>query len=204
MKTTIAFLLIILFSNTSFSFAQNETKVKLNYGVKNKNLQAILKFENIDFETVTFKGNIQGKSYQIIVKEFKNGKNTQIDTLVNGAKSDYFRIKGDSLSFNLLTQNEQGQVIIEIKGNGFYSKKLTYRTSPRNGPAPFALKDFFNKKISKAPTNKIFPLFAIITPTYYKDGSASYCAVAQSGVKPEKLGQKFDIPHYFIIEMKFI
>jgi hypothetical protein len=186
MKISIAFLLIILFSKTSFALAQNETKVNLNYGVKNKNLQTILRFENIDFETVTFNGNIKGKSYQIIVKEFKNGKNTQIDTLVNGAKSDYFRIKKDSLSFKLLTQNEQGQVIIEIRGKGFYSKRLVYQTSPRNGPFPFALKDFFNKKTSHAPTNKIFPLFAIITPTYHKDGSASYCAVARSGVKPKK------------------
>jgi hypothetical protein len=31
--------------------------------------------------------------------------------------------------------------------------------------------------------------------------SASYCEVAQSGMDPEKLFDKFKIPHYYLIEL---
>lgn len=54
------------------------------------------------------------------------------------------------------------------------------------------------------PSENSFPLYGITTPTSYKDGSSSYCAVAQAGVPPEKLAGEFDIPHNFLIQMKFI
>lgn len=53
------------------------------------------------------------------------------------------------------------------------------------------------------PINEEFPILAVITSTMRKDGSSSYCEVAQSEIAPEKLGEKFNIPHYFIISMKF-
>lgn len=49
-----------------------------------------------------------------------------------------------------------------------------------------------------------FPLYGIIIPTLYKDGRSSYYAVAQAGVPLEKLAEEFDIPHFFLIQMKFL
>ncbi|WP_186434988.1 hypothetical protein [Gillisia sp. Hel_I_86] len=39
---------------------------------------------------------------------------------------------------------------------------------------------------------------------YNNGGSSSYCAVAQAGVPLEKLAEEFDIPHYFLIQMRFL
>ena len=65
------------------------------------------------------------------------------------------------------------------------------------------MKDFFGSKLTiELPMTEEIPLFAIITPTLHKDGSASYCEVVQSDIKPEELGKHFNIPHYFLVTMK--
>ncbi|PKP15193.1 MAG: hypothetical protein CVU07_11030, partial [Bacteroidetes bacterium HGW-Bacteroidetes-23] len=68
----------------------------------------------------------------------------------------------------------------------------------------YALKDFFgSNEEMNIELNKKTAVFAIITPTIHKDGSGSYCEVAQSSIKPEKLGEHFKIPHYFLITITF-
>lgn len=182
--------------------AQKEVEMSIEYGVENPDLQAILMFENIGFETFNFFGEINGKYYQINVKEFKNGELINSIILFNGSESEYFKIKNDSLLFNFLSKNSKEGITIQLQGNGFSSKKLTFETSDKYGI--YVLKDFLgSKRTTKIPVNKPFPILCIITPTVYKDGSASYCNVAQANVAPEKLGDEFNIPHYFVVEMQF-
>ena len=65
-------------------------------------------------------------------------------------------------------------------------------------------KDFLgNRPEIKVSTNGSHALFAIITPTIHKDGSASYCEVAQSGIAPKDLGKTFNIQHYYIVKIEF-
>ena len=66
------------------------------------------------------------------------------------------------------------------------------------------MKDFFgSKKELSIDLQKKNAVFAIITPTIHEDGSGSYCEVAQSEIAPEKLGEHFKIPHYFLITITF-
>ena len=68
----------------------------------------------------------------------------------------------------------------------------------------YALKDFFGeKKELTINPNKKNAVFAILTPTIHPDGSGSYCEVAQSDIAPEKLGEHFKIPHYFLVTINF-
>jgi hypothetical protein len=68
----------------------------------------------------------------------------------------------------------------------------------------YALKDFFGSEKEINPElGKKNAIFAIITPTIHKDGSSSYCEVVQSEIAPEKLGEIFKIPHYFLVTIKF-
>lgn len=64
-------------------------------------------------------------------------------------------------------------------------------------------KKFGSKKELNISLDKKNAVFEIITPTIHKDGSGSYCEVAQADEKPEKLGEKFKIPHYFLINITF-
>lgn len=184
------------------TFAQ-KAKLTLKFDTENKEVNQLLNFQNIFIETLTFKdSSLDGKFYQLFIKEFRNGKWVRTDTLFDGTETDYFKIKGDSLTFKFFTQTDNNELKIQLMSTKFRSKKSKYKTFPKN--KEYVLKDFLgSKKELEVPIDKPFYIFAVITPTIHKDGSGSYCEVAQSGLDPETFGTKFQIPHYFLIQMKF-
>ena len=184
------------------TYAQN-AKLTLKFGTEIKEVTQLLNFQNIYIQTLTFKDSLlDGKFYQLFIKEFKNGKLVRTDILFDGTESDYFKIKGDSLSFKFFTQTDNNELKVQLMSTKISSKKSRYKTSPNN--REYVLKDFLgSKKELEVPIDKPFYIFAIITPTINKDGSGSYCSVAQSDTDPEQFGTKFKIPHYFLIQMKF-
>jgi hypothetical protein len=187
-------LLLLLISTLA---AQNNIKMEIDYGIDNKDLEAILRFENINMETFTFTGDIQDKNYIIKIKEFQDGNLVNTDTLFNSSQDEYFKIRKDSLELTFLSKHTDDNLTFQMTGGFFSSRKLNYKISSANGR--YAYKDFLGSKKEENYTMQTpFPLFTIITPTVYEDGSTSYCRVAQSGITPEDLGKEFNIPHYFI------
>lgn len=178
-------------------------KMELKYGTTDESVYRLMSFQNIYLETVKFKGTaVNEKYYQVFVKEFKESKLIRTDTLFDGTEADIFKIDGDSVSFQLFAQTDNNEVRIQIMAPRFSSKKLKYKTYPKNGD--FVLKDFLGIKHDlDVPVGQPFYTFAIITPTKVNEGIkvASYCDVAQSNSNPENFGTKFNIPHYFLIQM---
>ena len=195
-------LLAILFL-VQLNYSQKTVKMTTEYGAKNKELQEILSFENIGLETLNFESiEIKGKYYEINIKEFKNGKLVKTKVLFEGNDSEYFIIDSTFTSFKFFTKMENNKLKTFLKGNRFGSRQEFFDLEDGNGK--YVLKDFQgSKKFLNVPLNEEFPILAIITATIHKDGSGSYCEVAQSEIAPEKFGEKFSIPHYFIISMKF-
>jgi putative heme iron utilization protein len=197
----IAILITVLILSIQ-SFGQS-AKMTMKYGTEIKEVNQLLQFQNIFIEAINFKDSLlNGKFYQLFIQEFKNGILVNTDTLFDGTESEYFKIKGDSLSFKFYTQIENNVLKVQFINNRFSSKKSTYTTFPNN--REYVLKNFLgSKKELEIPIDKPFYIFAIITPTINKDGSGSYCSVAQSDTDPEQFGTNFKIPHYFLIQMKF-
>lgn len=197
----------LLFALLSFFFsslnAQNDLNMKVKFGVEDHELQNILAFENINYEKVCFSGALSNRDFLVSIQEYRKGKLVQTDTLFDSTDSDQLKIRRDSLSLSFLSQNRNNNLTLQLEGSHYASKKLTYETTSKNGK--YAIKDFLGAKHSeKVPSNGQFPILAIITPTIYADGHGSYCDVANSGITPEKLGEKFNIPHYFIIQMQLL
>lgn len=91
---------------------------------------------------------------------------------------------------------------VYIRGKNFGSKKSYFGLV--SDSEKYVIKDFFgNKEEVNLDSQKRNTIFAVITPTIHADGSGSYCEVVQSGIKPEKLGEHFKIPHYFLITITF-
>ncbi len=193
------FLIINLFA-FCYSFGQT-AKMELKYGAETEELNQILSFQNIYKQSAKLNGSdINGKYYQIFVKEFKANKLIKTDTLLDGSETSYFNIDGDSTSFEFFAQTANNELKVQIMTQRFNSKKLTYKTFPNN--QGYALKDFLGgKKALDISVGKPFYAFAIITPTIHKDGSGSYCEVAQSDTDPENFGTKYQIPHYFLVQI---
>lgn len=192
---------------SSLTFAQN-IKVTSNYGSENKDVQDLISFENIFFNKLNFQSeNLKGKFYKIVLDEFRNGKLVKTSVLFDGSEADIFKIDNDKLSLKFAFKLSDGKLKTFVIGNtasgqGFYSKK--FYSKLYNDEDDYALKNFFGSKEEiSLDINKVNAIFAIITPTIHKDGSGSYCEVAQSDVAPEKLGEKFKIPHYFLVTIKF-
>lgn len=193
-KIILTNIFLLLISNL---VAQNNIKMEIDNSVDSGDLRTILRFENISMETFTFSGEIKNKNYTIQIKEFKEGVLVNTDTIFDSSQDDIFKIKSDTLKLTFLSKPTDDNLTIQMNGSFFSSKKFNNPIDSDNGK--YTYKNFLGSKVSDIySSNSPFPLFTILTPTVYEDGSKSYCRVAQSGVVPEKLGEEFDIPHYFV------
>ncbi|MBC7891714.1 MAG: hypothetical protein H7Y12_05825 [Sphingobacteriaceae bacterium] len=199
MKTRL--LLTLLLATASVSLAQS-VDMYLKYGLGSQLQDQLAEFENVKVQTLTFVGpSLRGTYYQVLVKEFKNGVLAKTETLFDGGEIDFFKINSDTVNFRLFVKADE-KVKLQLLEPRFSSKKLLFDVSDTK--LNFALKDFMgNKPRMEVKTGQKFYVFALITPTIHSDGSGSYCEVAQSGVDPEELGKKYNIPHYFLIEIVF-
>lgn len=192
-----------LFLISNFAFSQNTIKMTYKYGSNNNEIQDIIDFENIYIETLNFEGDLlNGKNYQINLEEYKKGKLTTKKLLFDSSESDYFKINSNSLSLKFFFKMSDGKLKTYIRSDLFGTKKSYFILM--NDSDKYALKDFFGEKkeITINP-NKKNAIFTILTPTIHPDGSGSYCEVAQSDIAPEKLGEHFKIPHYFLVTINF-
>lgn len=188
---------------TNFLFSQNTVKMTSNYGSENGEIQDLIDFENIFIEKLNFESeSLKGKYYQINIEEYRNGKYVKTSTLFDGSETDYFKIDSEKESLKFFFKLSDGKLKTYIRGEKFGSKKSYFKLY--DNADKYALKNFFGRKSElNISLNKKNAVFAMITPTIHKDGSGSYCEVAQSEIAPEELGNHFKIPHYFIITIQF-
>ncbi|MGN7721381.1 hypothetical protein [Chitinophaga sp. 22620] len=202
----ISLLTLILAASSFLSFAQSRAVMSVETGATAQELQTILYFEGISYEKFNIKSaGLKGKDFQILIKEFTNGQLSRKDTAFNSREDAYFRIKTDSLSFAVLTKmSESNEFKIHFQFNGFSSSRK-YKVLP-DEREQFSLKSFFppqqtEKSIDLSSNTYIL---AYMTPYVRPDKSTTYCEVSQSGVDPEQLYEKYQIPHYFLVELKFL
>jgi len=201
MKKQLAFLFLTFL--VQFSYGQTTAVVQTKSGLSFDDLQHLLYFEGISNEKFTIKSDsLMGKDYQLIIKEFKKGKLAKVDTVFNSKELEYFRIKSDSLSFAVLTKMfDLNYFKIQFQFSGFSSDRK-YQVLPTE-KEKFTLKSFVGPKPLSIHLNGLNYLLAYMMPYVRPDKSEAYCEVAQSGIDPEKLYDKYKIPHYFLIGIKF-
>jgi hypothetical protein len=201
------FILICAILQSSSLFAQQnrhitpQVQLRFHYGTDNEAIDHLFRFENIYMQMLHLRGaDLKGKSYQLLVKEFKAKQHVKTDTLFDGTMDEYFSIKSDSLSFRFLCKTQDNTLRLQISTPNFSSRRLSYALLPSK--QDYVLKDFAGAKpMLSVPIGKAFYLYAIIPPTIYPDGHGSYCNVAQSDTPPEAFGEKFNLEHYFLVEM---
>jgi hypothetical protein len=87
-------LFYLLIFAVCFTFAQN-VKITANYGSENGDIIDLMRFENIESETLTFKSEfLKGKSYTIGLEEFKNGKLIKTNVIFDDS---YIKIDSDKV-----------------------------------------------------------------------------------------------------------
>ncbi len=204
MKPYIIFLVFILACHVSYA-QDGDAIIQTNKAALTSNdLQHLLYFEGISHEKFNITSSLlRGKDFQIIINEFKEGVVTKVDTVFNSKEDAYFKIKEDSLPFAVFTKmSDMNEFKIQFQFNG-YSVGREYPVLPGEKDK-FTLKSFFGSKnelpIQLSGTNFIL---AYMMPYVRTDKSEAYCEVAQSGTEPDKLYNKYKIPHYFLVAISF-
>jgi hypothetical protein len=174
------------------------------FGSKNKEINSLMLFENIGVEKLSFEGSeLKGKFYEINLIEYKKGKLKKSKKLFDIAFIEFLKIDTTFTSFKFFSKITDNKMTVFIQSPSMYSEKATFKIE-KGKEQDYILIDFQgDKSFINVPINEEFPILAIITPTKQEDGSSSYCEVAQSEVAQEKFWEKFEIPHYFVITMKF-
>ena len=198
-KNLFALGLLLVFLN---SYSQKSVKMISKYGTTNKDIVSLMRFQNITLESLSFESSeLIGKSYEVNLKEYKKGKLVKIKNLLDGDK--YVEIDSINVTLKFISKIENDKMTIFIETARMFSDKMTFDLEKHKGN-DYVLKDFQgNKDFTNVSINEEFPILAIITPVELEKGYFSYCEIAQSEIEPEKFGEKFKIPHYFVITMKF-
>ncbi len=176
--------------------------LSIENGPESEEMRDLMAFQGIDYEKVKIKAvGIKGKDYHITLKEFEGGALKRSEVIFDSSRDNFFKIKADSLDFKVLTQ---------VDASGFFNLMVKFKRFsisekykiPEHKTGDYVLKNFLGSKDEipfKIKGSNY--LLVYMTPFVREDGSASYCEVAQSGMDPEKLFDKFKIPHYYLIEL---
>ena len=196
----ITFFLFLTIFITQVGYCQNVKMIR-GYNFKNDEINSLMLFQNIEVANLSFESpEIKGKYYEIIVQEYRKGKMIKVKNLFS---SEYIKIDSTFMSFKFYSKIENDKMVVFVESPQMYSEKITFNLEKGKG-SKYALKDFQGiDGFTNVSINEEFPILAIITPVKVTERKNSYCEVAQSGVKPEKYWEKFGIPHYFVITMKF-
>ncbi len=202
MKTKLILFSLILFFKVSYG--QKTVRMISEFGSKNNEINSLLLFQNIGVEKLSFESSeILGKFYEIKLKEYKKGKLVNIKKLFDLEAVGFLKIDTAYTSFKFFNKIQGNKIEVFIQSPKMYGEKSTFKIE-KGKSQEYILKDFQGiESFINVPINEEFPILAIITPTKNKDGSSSYCEVAQSDVLPENFWETFEIPHYFVITMKF-
>ena len=100
--------------------------MQVDYSIDSKDLETILRFEQINLAKYTFSGNLKGRNYTIRITEYKQGELVKIDTMFYSSQDEYFRMSKDTLNITFITKNKNDELVFELNGNGFSSPKMNY------------------------------------------------------------------------------
>jgi hypothetical protein len=173
------------------------------YPEMNTDVRSLIRFQKIGIDKLRFSGEaLTGKAYELWVRRIDDGKETMSSALIDsGPLGSLGQVKGGELTVTLVSQVREGQAKISAQFPRFSIDKVF---DARESKYDYVMKNFLGAetKIEFDPTKEM-TFMAFLLPTEHGDGSASYCEVAQSGVEPKQLGEKFKIPTYFLISIKF-
>lgn len=167
---------------------------------ENKEMLHMMRFQGIEYYKVQFKGaTLNNKRYNLVAKEFKNGKLTKTDTILNTDVFNYIgKTQGDTLNVTVMaSKSDKTHLKLKFMFDRFELNR-EYKSLKTDD---YSLRDF-GTHLPITP-NKPFYAFAYILPYEDKEGAKYWCAVESSGKDIETWGKEFGIKHYILFEMNF-
>lgn len=207
MERKISITAMLIWLTTYATLAQHKKDSLMmvsDYSAENKELFDLLRFKNIDYYKISFKGiDLKSKTYKITVKEIWKGK-LKSQSIVFDSK-EMAEMNLDKVADTVLKL----KVISEIIPNNKLKVSFMF---PRFGITKqynaiksdeYSLRNLADESKLPIGYEKSFHFLAYILPYKRSDGSKSWCEVGSNGKDIENWGKKFGIRHYLLFEMKF-
>ncbi|MBR7798523.1 hypothetical protein [Undibacterium fentianense] len=183
--------------------AQSNIKLSTIEGVENEDLMNVLRFQGISYSKVKFSGtHLWGKDFKILIRDFSKGKLVKTYEIFDSKEDEFFKLKEQEFTFNVLVQRTAaGKAKFDFRFLGYGAVK-EFDLSPDQ-------KDFTLKSLQGGATEIEFPvgqnrsILSFMMPYKAKNGSIQYPDVNQSDLIPEDFGKKYNIPRYFLIDIRF-
>ncbi|WP_299334317.1 hypothetical protein [uncultured Psychroserpens sp.] len=186
--------------------AQNSNiKLQTKYGSDNKELQDLLRFQEVETIKLSFTGDdLKGKDYRLMVKEYTNGSLAKTDTIMDSSKFNYIPAITDSVfEFKYYVKTQLDNT---IKMNFMFDRFSTPRLYDiKVSKDKYALHDFLKTSdpMSVAVNTNTLIMGYFLPYIDKTTGWKKYCDVAGSEHKPEEWGRVFNIPNYYLVEIIF-
>ena len=201
----LTFITLALISFTTICAQEAQLKLSTDFGSDNKEINDFLRFEGTETVKLKFSGKqIKDKDYTLIVKEFTNGSLAKSDTIIDSKKNAYISKISDTIfNFKYYVKTQvDNKVKMTFMFNGFSSTKFY---DVKSSEDLYALHDFsgVNTSISIPLESGIYVLGYFLPYLDKESGYKLYCEVSGIKHKPKDWGTVFNIPNYFLVEIKF-
>lgn len=179
--------------------------IKLSFAAQSTDpdVLSLLRFERIEMWDLRFEHpDLSRMHYEIRVKRFLRGKKTLDEVAFDSKELGELGVpKDNALAFRVMSQAKEKKARIDFQFPRWSVQKSYACLESR---FDYVMKNFLgaSDSMAVAPGKETYVL-AYLQPFAKPDGSASYCEVAQSGLDPEQLFQRFKIPCYFLVSVKF-
>ncbi|MCD2260002.1 hypothetical protein [Psychroserpens luteolus] len=198
-------LAVALICFSTLNAQKSDIKLQTKYGSDHKDLQDMLRFQDIETIRLTFTGeDLKGKNYKLFVKEYTNGSLSKTDTIMDSARFDYIPAINDSVfEFKYYVKT---QIDNTIKMNFMFERFSTPRLYDiKAAKDKYALHDFLKTSdpMPIALETKTLIMGYFLPYIDKETGWKKYCDVTGSQHKPEDWGTVFNIPNYYLIEIIF-
>jgi len=183
---------------------QNQIEFTSEYATKNKEVNDLLRFQDIELIKLNFKGKtLKNKNYTISIKEFSNGVLKKTDTIISSKADNYLKpIDTTVFEFKFYVRTQlNNRVKMESQFKRFSTTK---EFDVNESSDKYALHDFIKGNSLQISPNKPTYIMGYFLPYLDpKTGWKKYCDVVGSKHNPEDWGDVYKIPSYFLIEIHF-
>lgn len=205
----IFFLLVFAFLKGN-AYAQDSTKVWVNWGSNNTEMNELYSVLKIDPYLFKFSDkNLENRKFKMSYVEYRDGKLSAEHLFSNDAETEKrmtynpldsgFTIKAYAHKIN----TDSVEISFRFPRVGFNFQLTTLH---RNDYSFRDATTTLGKNFSSIPIGRKVPILAYAIP--YEDpkkpGRKFYCTLTANGVPPEKWGEVYGVKHYIIFYLEII
>lgn len=191
--------IIISISNAC---AQSSIKLSTSEETNNEDLTYVMQLQDIQFSKIRLNGtDLIGKNFQIFLRDYSQGKLIKSHLIFDSKEEGLFTIKEKEFGFSVLTKKiALTKMRIDFRFIGFSVTKIL---DIKKEHQDFVLKNFQNNLDGiEIPLHANTSFLALLMPYQLPNKSMRYIDAALTDLKPEEFGRTFNVPRYFLLDIK--